>query len=207
MQPSFFKSTRKVWSSIWNVGWTRVFFRIDNGKCQKFDLDLPGIIELKQKLINETYRYHMIGQSVLDYDWMDQVEELDRPVIFLIEGVLMYLPEADVKDLILAMQSRFPESELVCELTNQTWVEGVYGKMSSMKMKHPFDMVQDAGFQFGVDSPDAMETWGKGIEFIEQWFYMHDNHPKLGAMRIFRNMRIIKNAQYMVQYKLRAPLK
>jgi len=53
-----------------------------------------------------------------------------------------------------------------------------------------------------VNSPDAMETWGEGIEFIEQWFYMQDNHPKLGAMRIFRNMPIIKNAHYTVYYKL-----
>ena len=182
------------------------YFRIDNGKCYQFDLDLPGIIELKRKLIAETDRYHMIGQSVLDHDWMGQVEELNRPVIFLIEGVLMYLPESDVRNLILAMQSRFPESELVCELTNRTWVEGAWGKMSSMKMKHRFNMAQDAGFQFGVDSPDAMEAWGDGIEFIEKWFYMQGNHPKLGVMRIFRNMPMIKNAQYTVRYKLHKPV-
>ena len=181
------------------------FLRIDNGKCQQFDLDLPGIIELKRKLISETSRYHLVGQSILDYSWMTPVEALHRPVIFLVEGVLMYLPEADVRNLILEMQKRFPESELVCELTNKIWVEGFWGKLGSMKMKRRFGMAQDAGFQFGVESPDAMEAWGEGIEFVEQWFYMQDNHPKLGAMRIFRNMPIIRNAQYTVQYRLHSP--
>ena len=136
---------------------------------------------------------------------MDPVAELHRPVIFLIEGVFMYLPEADVKDLILTLQKRFPESDLICELTNRTWVEGFWGKMSAAKMKRRFSMSQDAGFQFGVESPDAFEKWGNGIEFIEQWFYMEDNHPKLGLMRLFRNMRIFKEAQYTVHYKLHAP--
>lgn len=106
---------------------------------------------------------------------------------------------------LLAMQSRFPESEGVCELTHRAWVEGVWGKMSSMKMKQRFDMARDAGFRFGVDSPDASEAWGDGIEFIEQWFYMQENHPKLGAIRIFSNMQIFKNAQYTVHYKLHKP--
>ena len=183
------------------------FFRIDNGKFTQFDLDLPGIIHLKQQLTPETDRYHLVGQSVLDHSWMDRVEKLNRPVIFLVEGVFMYLLEADVRDLVLAMQRRFPESDLICELTNRTWVEGFWGKMGAMKMKHRFSMAQDAGFRFGVDSPDAMEAWNNGIEFIEQWFYMQDNHPKLGWMRIFRDMPIIRNAQYTVHYKLHSPEK
>ena len=183
------------------------FYRINNGRCRQFDLDLPGIIQLKRELIPETDRYQLIAQSVLDRRWMDLVEALGRPVIFLVEGVLMYLPEEDVRELVLAMQARFPGSELVCELTNKTWVKGLWGKMGARKMQRRFNMSQDTAFKFGVESPDTLEEWGEGIEFVEKWFYMDDNHPKLGVMRIFRNLPVIKNAQYTVQYLLNPPSK
>jgi O-methyltransferase involved in polyketide biosynthesis len=114
----------------------------------------------------------------------------------------MYLPEDEVRQLVLEMQRRFPGSELVCELTNRTWVEGLWGKLSAVKMKNRIKMGEDAAFQFGVDRADELETWGKGIEFLEQWFYMDSNHPKIGWMRIFKNMKIFRNAQYAVHYKL-----
>lgn len=178
------------------------FFRIDNGRLQFFDIDLPELIRFKRKLLAENDRYHMIGQSVLDHSWMKDVEKYDRRVLFLAEGLFMYLPEEKVKKLILDMQERFPESELVCELTNRTWVEGFWGKLTSMKLKNRMKIGADAAFTFGVDHPNELETWGDGIEFVEQWFYMDDDHPKIGWMRIFKNIAIFRNAQYTARYIL-----
>jgi len=144
----------------------------------------------------------MIGQSVLETSWMDRIAALKKPTIFLAEGVFMYLPEEGVKALVLEMQRRFPESELVCELTNRTWVEGFWGKISTIKMKRRVKMGGDAGFKFGVSDARELESWHEGIEFLEQWFYMDSNHPKLGWMRIFRNLKIIRNAQFTAHYRL-----
>ncbi len=193
-------------ASVVNIGCgmdTR-FHRIDNGQAHFFDIDLPEVIIFKKKFLSETERYHMIGQSVLDHSWMDEVERLHRPAVFLAEGLFMYLPEEEVRNLVLEMQRRFPDSELVCELTNRTWVEGFWGKLTSLKLKNRMSMREDAAFKFGVDCPEELETWGEGIEFLEQWFYMEGNHPKLGLMRIFRNMAIFRNAQYTAHYKLHA---
>lgn len=180
------------------------FFRIDNGQVQFFDLDLPDMVRLKRQLIGEHERYHLIGQSVLDFSWMDQVAGLNRSTLILAEGVFMYLPEEKVKELVLALQRRFPDSELVCELTNRTWVEGFWGKIAAAKMKQRFKMRDSASFEFGVSRADELETWGEGIEFLERWFYMDDNHPKLGLMRIFRKMKIFRNAQFTTHYRLNA---
>jgi len=178
------------------------FFRIDNGRLQFFDIDLPELIRFKRILLAENDRYHMIGQSVLDHKWMDDVEKCGKRVLFLAEGLFMYLPEEEVEKLVLDMQQRFPESELVCELTNHTWVEGFWGKLTAMKLKNRMKMGADANFEFGVDHPAELESWGDGIEFIEQWFYMDDDHPKIGWMRIFKDMAIFRNAQYTARYKL-----
>jgi methyltransferase (TIGR00027 family) len=180
------------------------FFRIDNGQVEFFDLDLPEMIELKRGLLGEHERYHLIGQSALDFTWMDQAARLNRPALVLAEGIFMYLPEEKVKALVLKLQQRFPDSELVCELTNRTWVEGFWGKMAGLKMKQRFKMTDEASFKFGVSSANELETWGKGIKFLQMWFYMDGNHPKLGLMRIFRKMKIFRDAQFTAHYRLHA---
>ena len=181
------------------------FFRVDNQKILFFDVDLPEMIRWKKQLITETGRYKMIGQSVLEMDWMDQVSALQKPVIFLAEGLFMYLPRESVKSLVLEMQKRFPGSELVCELTNRAWVEGFWGKMAAMKMKRRLKMGADAGFKFGVSDASELETWHEGIELLEKWFYMDSNHPKLGWIRIFRNFEFFRNSQFTAHYRLNAP--
>jgi len=181
------------------------FYRLDNGQVHFFDLDLPLMIRLKKQLLEENERYCMIGQTVLDFSWMDQVEAIRQPAMFLAEGVFMYLPEADVKKLVLEMQRRFPGSELVCELTNRTWVDGFWGNISAYKMKRRVKMGADAAFKFGVSGAEELETWADGIKLLEKWFYMDDNHPKLGWIRIFRNWKLIRDAQFTARYQLKAP--
>jgi len=180
------------------------FFRIDNGKMQFFDLDLPDMISLKKQLLENIDRYHLIGKSVLDFDWMDQIAALNQPTLILAEGVFMYLPKEKVKVLVLELQRRFPNSELVCELTNRAWVEGFTGKLAAIKMRQRFNMRADADFKFGVTKASDFEAWGDGIEFLEKWFYMESNHPKIGLMRIFKNWKIFQEAQFTARYRLNA---
>lgn len=178
------------------------FFRIDNGQLRFFDLDLPNMIALKRELLNENERYHMLGTSALDFSWMGQVSLLKQPTLILAEGVFMYLPEEKVKQLVLELQRQFPESELVCELTNRTWVEGFWGKIAAVKMKQRVKMSDGARFTFGVSDASELESWGPGIEFLEKWFYMDDNHPKLGWIRFFRKWKVFNEAQYTAHYQL-----
>jgi len=177
------------------------FFRIDDGELTCVDVDLPEMIELKQHLLPESSRYQMLAASVLEPQWMDRVAEAPGPYCFLLEGVLMYLPEEAVKRLVLKMRDRFPGSEMVCELTHRQWVEGFWGKMTALKMQKRTKIGQEARFLFGVSQPDEIESWGDGIKFLEQWFYMDENHPRIGWMRVFRNWGIFRTAQYTAHYR------
>lgn len=180
------------------------FFRIDNGKVRFFDLDLPNMIKFKRQLLDENARYKMIAQSVLDFSWMDKIEKIKEPKLFLAEGVLMYLPERDVRKLVLELQRRFPASDFICELVNKSWTEGFWGKIAARKMKMRLHMNEDASFHFGVNDARELESWNNGIEFKEKWFYMDDNHPKLGWLRIFRNWKVFNNGQYTARYHFKA---
>ncbi|MEZ4716111.1 MAG: class I SAM-dependent methyltransferase [Caldilineaceae bacterium] len=100
------------------------FQRLDDGVLELTDLDLPTVIALKRALLPEEDRYRMIASSILDFAWMDLIPARGRRILFLAEGVFMYLPESDVRNLVLTLQQRFPGCELLCEVFNRKWLEG-----------------------------------------------------------------------------------
>lgn len=180
------------------------FHRVDNGKVTCFDLDLPEMIEFKKKFYEETERYRFIGASVFDYEWMDQVAGLgQRPVLFLAEGVFMYLNAVKVKELILKLQSRFPGSELVCEVVSERYTRKPWNRMVSMKLNRQIGAGKGASFTFGLRNDREMETWHPGIEFLDAWSYFDSGYPRLGWVGAMGKMKFMRNVQYTVHYRLK----
>jgi len=181
------------------------FQRIDDGRMLFYDLDLPEVIGFKRHFLQESERYRMIAASVFETEWMEQVATAAQGrVLFLAEGLFMYLDPDQVKALVLEMQRRFPGSELVCEVTNKAWISGIRGKMTASKMQRQLKLGEGAQYQFGLETPDEMQTWNAGIEFLERWSYFDTDHPKLGWMRIFGDIELFRGVQYSVRYRLNA---
>jgi methyltransferase (TIGR00027 family) len=176
--------------------------RIDNGRMTCFDLDLPEMIEFKKRFYEETDRYHFIAASVFDYAWMDQVEKIGkRPVLFMAEGVFMYLDGGKVKDLILRLQSRFPSSELVCEVVTEFFTRKPWNRMVAMKMNQQ-GVGKEAAFTFGIKNSREMETWHSRIEYLDDWSYFDTRHPRLGWVGTMGRMKFMRDVQYTVHYRL-----
>ena len=179
------------------------FFRIDNGSLAFFDLDLPEVIGLKHDYVEEHPRYQMIARSAFDYAWMDQVDEMGkRPALFLAEGVLMYLPEENVKALIVELKSRFPGSELVCEVFSKAWLQKPFKSIVNQKMQRELGLGRNAEYQFGISHSREMESWGNGIHFLDDWCYFDTGHPKLGWMKYLQGIEFMRNVQWTVHYRL-----
>jgi len=179
------------------------FFRLDDGQLVLFDLDLPEVIDLKRQFVSENERYHMIAASVFDYSWMDQVARHGQGgVLFLAEGVFMYLDPDKVKALVLELQSRFPGSELVCEVVNSLWLSKLFKPMLQRKMQRGARLGKGAVFNFGVPEGHALEAWNPGIEFLDEWSYFESNHPKLGWVGWFGRFKLFSRTQWTVHYRL-----
>ncbi len=177
------------------------FDRIDDGRLQFYDLDLPDVIALKRQLVAETDRYQFIASSVLDFAWMDRLAG-QRPYLFLAEGLFMYLPLADVRALVLALQARFPGSELLCEVFNANWLQGWRQRVVQNKLQNSMAMGAGAMFQSGLRDSDEMEQWGEGLQFLDDWTYFDENEPKLGAIRLLRRWDALRKIQWVVHYRL-----
>jgi methyltransferase (TIGR00027 family) len=184
-------------------GFDTRFYRLDNGQVDFYDLDFPEVIEIKQKVLTENSRYHFIASSVLDYEWMERLfQPRIRPVMFVAEGVFMYLYTAEVRELVLKLQSEFPGSELVCEVFNALWLTKPWKRMINLKMQRELHMGKEATFNFGIRASRDMEKWNSGIEFLDDWTYLDEPEPKIGWLRLLRHVELFRKTQWTVHYRL-----
>lgn len=95
------------------------FWRLDSAlpdaRFRWVSIDLPPIIELRQRLLPPSPRITNLTQSALDYSWMNQVDA-DSGVFITAEGLLMYLQPEDAMGLITKCASRFPGGQMVFDL-------------------------------------------------------------------------------------------
>jgi O-methyltransferase involved in polyketide biosynthesis len=181
------------------------FFRIDDGRVLFFDLDLPEMIECKRQLFTENERYRMIGASVFETDWLEQIAAAGQgPVLFIAEGLFMYLDPVKVRALVPALQARFPGSELVCEVFNRRWLNPWLSWMIRAKLQGDMKIGTGAAFSFGVADSHEMETWSPGIQLLEEWSYFESNHPKLGMLKWMGKSKSMRRMQWTVHYRLGA---
>jgi O-methyltransferase involved in polyketide biosynthesis len=78
-------------------------------------VDLAPVIALRERLLPSSPRITALGQSALDYSWMDQVDS--RGGVFITaEGLLMYLQPHEAMDLIIQCAKRFPGGQMFFDL-------------------------------------------------------------------------------------------
>jgi methyltransferase (TIGR00027 family) len=130
-------------------------FRIDRpSTVQWFDLDQPGVIELRRKLYDEADAYRMIGSSVTDPGWLDQIPT-GLPTLVVAEGLLMYITEREVADLLGRLTDRFGSGELLFDTLPPSGP-----RLSKIFTK--------GIVKWGIRDARAIETWNVGLRFVEQ---------------------------------------
>ena len=182
------------------------FSRVDNGMITWYDLDLPEVIAIRKQFFEQTVRNRMISSSVLDFSWMDQLVPNPEHILFIAEGLLMYLYEDQVKSLILELQRRFPGCELVCEVQNTFVIDMLQKKRWKRKFQRDHHLGPEAIMHFGIRDGRDFEAWGGGICFLDEWTVFDDHEKKLGWMNLFAFSKRLRKSQWVVHYQLQ-PLK
>jgi len=78
-------------------------------------VDLPPVIELRQRLLPHSARITHLAQSALDYTWMEEIDRTNG-VFVTAEGLLMYLQPQEALELIAACASQFPGGQMFFDL-------------------------------------------------------------------------------------------
>ncbi|MEW5938749.1 MAG: class I SAM-dependent methyltransferase [Chloroflexota bacterium] len=172
------------------------FERVDNGRVEWFDLDLPEVIDLRRKLISgEGGRYHLLSCSVLDPAWLEAVNAFrPRPFLFIAEGVFPYFEEEQVKWLVKTLQSAFPGAELVFD-AHTPWV--VWGD----NLQLAFSKLS-ARLKFALRRGRDVETWNPGIKMLEEWHYYGADEPRVRPYRWMYNVPFLRKSTGIFHYEL-----
>lgn len=83
-----------------------------------YDVDVPSVIEMRRRLYSESDRYHMIGSSVTEPDWLERVPA-GRPALIVAEGLLMYLQPDEARDLLQRLTDRFAAGEMLFDAASR----------------------------------------------------------------------------------------
>lgn len=100
-------------------GFQTSFWRLDralpDAQFHWLSVDLPQVIELRQRLLPPSSRITHLAQSALDYSWMDEVDT-SNGVFITAEGLLMYLQPDEALGLITESAKRFPGGRMFFDL-------------------------------------------------------------------------------------------
>ena len=150
------------------------FQRIGDRKAVFYDLDLPEVIALRRELIPEQPGNIYIAASLLETDWMDDLRRRhpDGEFIFIVEGVLMYFYEKQVKSFLHHVASRFGGGEL--------WFDVCGTMMSRHGVKPDSLRKHEAQIRSGLSDGHLVEQWEPALRLIEQANYMKFFRPRWG---------------------------
>ena len=106
-------------ATIVNIGCglDTTFDRVDNGHLFWYELDLPDVIELRRRFIEENDRRKTISTSFLEESWFKEISVGDK-ILFIAAGVFYYFEEEDIKGFLKRLVDEFPGAEILFDVSS-----------------------------------------------------------------------------------------
>lgn len=165
-------------------GFDSRFSRVDNGILMWYDLDFPEVIQAREQFFPAHERVRLIKKSALDISWPDGIKK-DCKTIIIIEGMLMYLKEGEVKQLLKIIRDNFKDVILITELMAP----------ASAKSSKFHDTVKntDATFKWGVKSGNQVEKFCKGLRLVCEKSFNCEMKKYSFRGKLFASIPVIRN--------------
>lgn len=172
-------------STIINIacGLDTRFYRVDNGKIRWYNLDLPMTINVRKKFLKEDGRVSMIAKSAMDESWKDDIENFQQPILFIIEGLTMYLSQEDVQKIFSIIHS-FDQVTVFVETMSPFIVKTV--KEKSIEQSQ-------AKFSWGIQNGQRLVTIIKGFQHIKDVSLVEGMKQIYSIYKIIGWIPLVKN--------------
>ncbi len=175
-------------------GFDNRFERVDNGKILWYDLDLPDVIEARKIFFGKKERVKMITGSAFEKKWTDEVENRENTII-LIEGMLMYLTETQVKELLSIIKGSFKNVIIIAELMPKITAQG--------SKYHDTVKNTSAVFKWGVKCGKDVEKLCEGLKLVSETSFNCEMKKYSIRGKLFAFMPYIKNLNnFMAVFQL-----
>ncbi len=129
-----------------------------SGYAHWYNLDLPETIAVREKLLPESGTISPIALSAME-DWGGAIAASDAPALVIIEGLTMYLSEADVQRIFAVISRRFAAATVFVEIMNPTVAKRF--KERSIEGSH-------AKFTWGIRDGQALAALLPDFRLVEE---------------------------------------
>ncbi len=124
-----------------------------------YNLDLPETMAVRARLLpEEGRRVSQIAMSAMD-DWGAQISETNAPVLVIIEGLTMYLTQAEVQKIFRVIAGRFPSATIFVETMNPMVVR---------RFQERSIAASGARFTWGVKDGETLAALLPDFRFMEE---------------------------------------
>jgi len=176
-------------------GLDTTFERVDNGKVNWFDLDLPDVIELRSKFITQSERRKFISSSFLDKEWLDGLGKREN-VLFIAAGVFYYYTEQEIKTFILQLLDKYPGSELLFDVCSPIGM-----RIANKKVVESSGLDEKSNLTWGLQDKKVLLTWDSRIKHLSTYFYFRT--LRIGVRNIIMGLLSdMLGVQYMLHLML-----
>lgn len=138
------------------------YLRVNADNAYWYDVDFEDVINIRKHFYSETDKYHMIGSSVTQSEWLAEISS-NKSNIVIAEGLFMYLKEDEIKTLISRLSDKLKSYNLIFD---------AYSTLTAKQAKnHPSLKKTGAKINWGIDDAKEFEKFGEGIKFIDEMFF------------------------------------
>ncbi len=165
-----------------------------------YELDLPEVMQLRERLLPPYENNDIpLTASLLESGWMDDLrtKHPDARFIFILEGVVMYFYEKQVRTLLEHLAARFPGGEIHFD---------VCGTMFMKKgVKHDTLKYMNANFRCGINDGRVIEQWVPQLVMTDSLSYMDIEKKRWGMMGVLCRClpRLARKFSSILEYKIK----
>ncbi|MGC6404956.1 class I SAM-dependent methyltransferase [Bisgaard Taxon 45] len=133
-----------------------------------YDLDLPEVIAIRRQLLPETGNQYL-ADSLFNTDWMNTVRQHNKPVLLVLEGVLMFFPKDEVKQFIATVAENLPNSTMIFDIVPPMAV----GRGQYHDALKKIDNQARPEFTWTVQNIQEFATWHPSVK-LDSVHYLSD---------------------------------
>ena len=133
------------------------FNRLDNGKINWYNVDLENSVNYRLQYIEDSDRLKTLPYLAMDPAWVEEIR-IRNDVLFIIEGLTMYLNQKDVMDIINIIDENFDKCTVFMEIMPPISVKNT--KEESIEDT-------DAKFIWGVEKGYELTKFNPNFKWIK----------------------------------------
>jgi O-methyltransferase involved in polyketide biosynthesis len=137
------------------------FYRLDNGRLHWYNIDLPEVIAIRRQFFTEDGRVQMLSKSALDPEWPSLIDAENKPVLIILEGILMYFTQEKVRELLAIIKKHFTGCMILMELMSPL--------AASNTRFHDTVKKTNAAFKWGVKDGAQVTVLCDDLILLDEW--------------------------------------